>query len=477
VVKRLLENNLSQFQWVACGALGTIVQLAALREWSLDLQDSAWKAPMARKRLASKRVRSKSSSSTKATNSHKSAAKQKKTPKSKSPVGSKSADRRKQAVGTSAKKVTKKVTKKVKKRVKSQKRTGVALEMQIRGLDRDILRLINRRATATKKLIEVRLAPKQSLYDPQADDELWAKLEQANPGPLPASAVRGVFREIISAARQQVKTLRVAYLGPPFSFTHLAAIERFGERSDLIPISTIASVFEEVNRGHAEYGLVPIENSTDGRVVDTLYMFTRLPLRICGEVLMSVHHNLLARCLRSEVTEIYSKPQALSQCRDWLARNMPQARRIEVTSTSTAAQLARDKFGVAAVASRQAAVEYDLQIIAEKIEDNANNVTRFAVIGDDILKPTSKDRTALLLQIPHKSGALSDALTVFKKNRINLTWIESFPLRGSEGGYLFFLDFEGHAKEARIQRTLKELEKIAVALNVLGSFPRSQLLG
>ena len=434
---------------------------------------------MARKQLSSKRVRSKSSSSTKAASSHKSAAKlktvakQKKTPKPKSPARSKSADRRKQAVGTSAKKVTKKV----KKRVKSQKQAGVTLEMQIRGLDRDILKLINRRATATKKLIEVRLAPKQSLYDPQADDELWAKLEQANPGPLPASAVRGVFREILSAARQQVKTLRVAYLGPPFSFTHLAAIERFGERSDLIPVSTIASVFEEVNRGHAEYGLVPIENSTDGRVVDTLYMFTRLPLRICGEVLMSVHHNLLARCLRSEVTEIYSKPQALSQCRDWLARNMPQARRIEVTSTSTAAQLARDKFGVAAVASRQAAVEYDLQIIAEKIEDNANNVTRFAVIGDDILKPTNKDRTALLLQIPHKSGALSDALTVFKKNRINLTWIESFPLRGSEGGYLFFLDFEGHAKEARIQRTLKELEKIAVALNVLGSFPRSQPLG
>ena len=260
--------------------------------------------------------------------------------------------------------------------------------------------------------------------------------------------MRGVFRQILSASRQKVKTHRVAYLGPQFSFTHLAAIERFGESADLIPVSTIASVFEEVNRGHADYGLVPIENSTDGRIVDTLDMFTRLPLRICGEVQIAVHHNLCSKSLRSEITEIYSKPQALSQCREWLSRNMPQARLIEVTSTSTAAQLARDKPGVGAVASRQAAVEYDLQIVAEKIEDNANNVTRFAVIGDQPTKPSGHDRTAVLLQIPHEPGSLSDSLQSFKKNKLNLSWIESFPLRGPETGYLFFIDFEGHVNDA-----------------------------
>ncbi|MGH7200876.1 MAG: prephenate dehydratase, partial [Planctomycetaceae bacterium] len=298
----------------------------------------------------------------------------------------------------------------------------------------------------------------------------------ANDGPLPKETIRGVFREIMSAARQKVKRQRVAYLGPPFSFTHLAAIERFGQGADLIPVSTIASVFEEVNRGNADYGLVPIENSTDGRVVDTLDMFTRLPLRISGEVQISVHHNLLARCPRSDITEIYSKPQALSQCREWLARNMPRARLIEVTSTSTAAELARSKPGAAAVASRQAATQYDLQIVAESIEDNAHNVTRFAVIGEEETKRTGNDKTAILLQIPHEPGSLTDALAPFKKNKINLTWIESFPLRGPEAGYLFFIDFEGHVSEAKTERALKELEKAAVRLEVLGSYPKSEPL-
>lgn len=351
-----------------------------------------------------------------------------------------------------------------------------ALEATIRKLDREIVRLIGKRAAATTRFIQRQPDPQKVLFAPHADDELWEQLAKLNSGPLPAQAVRAVFREILSAARRQVKTQRVAYLGPPFSYTHLAAIDRFGKWADLVPVSTIASVFEEVNRGHADYGLVPIENSTDGRIVDTLDMFTRLPLRICGEVQISVHHNLLARCPRSEITEIYSKPQALSQCRDWLAKNMPQSRLIEVTSTSTAAQLARDKPGAAAVASQQAAVEYELQIIADDIQDNRDNVTRFAVIGEEASQPTGKDRTALLLQIPHKPGALADALVAFKKNRVNLTWIESFPLRGQEVGYLFFLDFEGHFKEAKTKRTLAELEKNAVRLEILGSYPRSEPL-
>lgn len=357
-----------------------------------------------------------------------------------------------------------------------KQKSPASLQSEINRLDRDILKLINARAEATTKLIESQPNPQETLYDPHADDALWEELRSANQGPLTNQSVRSVYRELLSAARRHVKTQRVAYLGPPFSYTHLAAMERFGNWADLIPVSTIASVFEEVNRGHADYGLVPIENSTDGRVVDTLDMFTRLPLRICGEVQISVHHNLLARCPRSEITEIYSKPQALSQCREWLQRNMPQTRLIEVTSTSTAAQLARDKHGAAAIASQQAAVEYELQFIAENIEDNTNNVTRFAVIGDDATKPTGRDRTAIVLQIPHKPGSLGDALSTFKKNKINLTWIESFPLRGPEVGYLFFLDFEGHIDEARCKRAVQELEKKAVRLEILGSYPRSEPL-
>jgi chorismate mutase / prephenate dehydratase len=356
------------------------------------------------------------------------------------------------------------------------RKSGPALEASLRQLDRQILQLINRRADTTTRLIEAAPNRSAAIYDLRGDDLLWQELAAANPGPLPLAAVRGVFRQILSAARQKVKTQRVAYLGPQFSFTHLAAIERFGEAADLIPVSTIASVFEEVNRGHADFGMVPIENSTDGRIVDTLDMFTRLPLRICGEVQIAVHHNLASKSPRSEITEIYSKPQALSQCREWLSRNMPHARLIEVTSTSTAAQLARDKPGVGAVACRQAAVEYDLQIVAESIEDNANNVTRFAVIGDQTTRPTGRDRTAVLLQIPHKPGSLSDALQAFKRNKLNLTWIESFPLRGPESGYLFFIDFEGHIDEGRTKRALEELARTAVRLEVLGSYPRSEPL-
>jgi chorismate mutase / prephenate dehydratase len=357
----------------------------------------------------------------------------------------------------------------------AKKSTG-SLEASLRSLDRQILQLINKRAEGTIRLIESAPDRSAAVFDLRGDDLLWQELTAANPGPLPVSAIRGVFRQVLSASRQKVKLQRVAYLGPQFSFTHLAAIERFGESADLIPVSTIASVFEEVNRGHADFGLVPIENSTDGRIVDTLDMFTRLPLRICGEVQFAVHHYLCSKSPRGDITEIYSKPQALSQCREWLSRNMPQARLIEVTSTSTAAQLARDKPGVGAIASRQAAVEYDLQAVAEKIEDNPNNVTRFAVIGDQPTRPTGHDRTAVLLQIPHQPGTLSDSLQAFKKNKLNLTWIESFPLRGPESGYLFFIDFEGHFNEARTKKTLEELAKKAVRMEVLGSYPRSEPL-
>jgi chorismate mutase/prephenate dehydratase len=352
---------------------------------------------------------------------------------------------------------------------------GGASSSSTQRLDREILTLLNRRLEAERKTLESSPNTAARLYNPAADDELYRTIEAANPGPLPAVTARRIFQELLSAARAQVRVLRVAYLGPEFSFSHLAAIERFGQAADLAPVSTIAAVFEEVNRGHATYGIAPIENSTDGRVVDTLSMFTKLPVRICGEIQLEIHLHLLANCPRGEVNEIYSKPQALSQCREWLARNMPKARLIEVTSTSTAAQLARTKPGAAAVASAQAAVSNHLQIIAEKIEDNPYNVTRFAVIGDEEPKKTGNDRTAVLLQIPHEPGSLYEALNAFKKNGINLTWIESFPLHGPESGYQFFLDFEGHASQPAVQKTLAELEKRAVRMELLGSYPKGKV--
>ena len=351
---------------------------------------------------------------------------------------------------------------------------NASAQAEVGKLDQEIIKLLNRRAAATFKLIESSPDRRAAIYDPRSDDELYALLESENPGPLTGRAIRGVFRQVLSSVRNQSRIQRAVYLGPAFSFSHMAAIERFGESADLIPVNTIPAVFEEVNRGHADFGVVPIENSTDGRIIDTLDMFTRLPLRICGEIQLNIHHNLLGRSPRSEINEIYSKPQALSQCRDWLSRNMPQARTIEVTSTSTAAQLARDKPGAAAVASKQAAVEYGLQILAEHIEDNSSNVTRFAVIGDKPVAPSGKDRTSILLQIPHRPGSLSESLAIFQQAKLNLTWIESFPLRGPETGYIFFLDCEGHIKDSKVKRSLDDLAKMAVRMEILGSYPRSE---
>jgi len=368
-----------------------------------------------------------------------------------------------------------KTKKAAKPAAKAARSSGGSLADQIRRVDKELLGLLNRRFDLARQSLEAVPALSAKLYNPAADDALYREIEASNTGPLPASVARRIYQELLSAARAQIRIVRVAYLGPEYSFSHLAALQRFGKSADLAPVGTIAAVFEEVNRGHATYGIVPIENSTDGRVVDTLSMFTRLPIRICGEVHLAIHLHLLANGPRGEINEIYSKPQALSQCREWLSRNMPKARLIEVTSTSTAAQLARTKPGAAAVASEQAATNNGLQIIAEKIEDNPHNITRFAVIGEEEPKRTGKDRTAVLLQIAHEPGALHDALSAFKKQGVNLTWIESFPLHGPENGYQFFLDLEGHAADAAVQKALTELEKKAVRLELLGSYPKSPI--
>ncbi len=227
---------------------------------------------------------------------------------------------------------------------------SVPPEVELANVDEQLVALLNKRTSLYLQKMKGVETPSKIVFSDLDQQQAWGMIERCNSGPLTSGEIKTVFRPLMSAARQRIKSIRVAYLGPAYSFTHQAAIAKFGECADLVPVSTIATVFEEVNRGHVDFGLVPIENSTDGRIVDTLDMFTRLPLRICGEVLLHVHHNLLARCDRHEITEIYSKPQALSQCRDWLAKHMPNARQIEVTSTSTAAQLARDKPNVAAVA-------------------------------------------------------------------------------------------------------------------------------
>ena len=351
--------------------------------------------------------------------------------------------------------------------------SAAATRKEIDRIDRDLLKLLGERAKAAQKQAQARQAANQPLYDPLDEQEVLRRAVEGNKGPLGAEAVRHIYREILGSSRGLVQPVRVAYLGPKYSYSHLAAIDRFGDSPDLTPLATIKAVFEAVNFKQVEFGLVPIENSTDGRVVDTLDMFARLPTPVTAEVQLRVHHNLLGKCPRSEVTEVYSKPQALSQCREWLAKNVPQAKTIEMTSTALAAQIAADKPGAAAVASTEAGMHYGLQVIDAHIEDKKDNVTRFAIIGGQPAKRTGKDKTSLMLEIPHKPGALADAMLVFKKTGLNLTWIESFPMPNIKNEYLFFIELEGHKDDARLKSALTSLGRKTVKLEVLGSYPRS----
>lgn len=348
--------------------------------------------------------------------------------------------------------------------------TIASLRSKIDRVDQELVRLINDRAKFALEIGKLKNSSGISAYAPAREDEVLSRVLALSKGPLADRCVRAVFREVISGSRALEKELRVAFLGPAYSYSHLAALHRFGQSVELVPVSTIAAVFEEINRRHADFGLVPIENSTDGRVADTLDMFARMPARICGEVQLRIHHNLLGKCPRGEVEEVYSKPQALSQCRNWLAKHLPGARMVEVTSTTTAAQLAQEKVGAAAIASLQAGVHYGLDVLAADIEDNKANITRFAVIGDETGPRSGNDKCALMFEIPHRAGALADAMNVFKRNRLNLTWIESFPIARPEGGYMFFVALEGHEDDARVRKAIAALEKKAVRLDVLGSY-------
>lgn len=348
------------------------------------------------------------------------------------------------------------------------------LRSKIDRLDREIVKLVNARADVASLIGGVKNDQGLSVYSPGREEEIIQNVLSASSGPLAESCLRAIFRELMSGSRALEKTLKVAYLGPEYSFSHIAAIERFGSSVEFVPVGSIQAVFESVQRCSSDFGIAPIENSTDGRISDTLHMFTRSNVRICAEVRLRVHHNLLAKCPQGEIRRVYSRPQALSQCRSWLGKNVAQAQLIEVISTATAAKLAQTEPHAAAVASRTAAGHYGLNIVASNIEDHENNITRFAVVGNTLAERSGRDKTAVLFQIPHRPGSLADALAIFKRNRINLTWIESFPSREAEQEYLFFVDLEGHQSESRVKRAIGALEKRTQRLVVLGSFPASE---
>ncbi|PQO42209.1 prephenate dehydratase [Blastopirellula marina] len=356
---------------------------------------------------------------------------------------------------------------------KPRKPSATDLKKSLKKIDGEILALLAKRVEACQKLRENETGTtiEKQLSADESDLKAWLATNKSS---LKDELIKPVMLEVLSLCRTGSRKVRVAYLGPQYSYSHQAAVEKFGSNADYSPVATIAAVFEEIQRNQANFGLVPVENSNDGRVTDTLEMFAKLPTQICGEVKLHIHHQLLAKCPREEIREVFSKPQALSQCRNWLARHLPAARPIEMTSTAAAAQLAAQQKGAAAIASRAAGLNYQLDTIASNIEDNPNNITRFAVISHQSAPKTGNDKTALLFQTEHKPGALADAMNIFKRNRLNLTWIESFPVVNSPEEYLFFVEMEGHSSELKIRRAISSLEKKALRLEVLGSYQKTE---
>ncbi len=357
--------------------------------------------------------------------------------------------------------------------------TLATLRGEIDRIDKELVTLLNRRAEFALQIGQVKQKQGLEVWSPAREDEVIAKALTSSRGPLPPETLRLIFRELMSGSRALQRTLRVACLGPKYSYSHLASVAKFGEAVEHVPVGSIAAVFEEVNRRHVQFGIVPLENSTDGRVADTLEMFVRLPgLKIRAEVRLRVHHCLLGRCEWGQVQRVYSKAQALSQCRNWLSKNLPQARMIDVVSTAAAAEHASREEFAAAVASRAAGDAYHLNVLAENIEDQHYNITRFAVIGELSEQRTGRDKTTLMLRLPNKPGSLAKVIAPFDKGGLNMAWIESFPVAeasdNANPSYLFFIDVEGHVDDEPVKRSLDAARKHCERLEILGSYPRGE---
>ena len=345
---------------------------------------------------------------------------------------------------------------------------------QIDKIDAQLLKLFNRRAKLAIKIGQEKSKKNASnhFHVPHRERDIIERMQQANPGPLPEEAVEYIFREIFSATLALEKPLNIAYLGPKTTFSHQAAIKQFGHSAVFVPTTGIESIFHAVEQGHADYGVVPIENSTEGVVNVTLDCFVDSPLVICDEVRLGISLYYLSKSGDpSKIQTIYSHPQPLAQCRNWLNQNARGIEQVTAKSTAEAAEIASRDDSAAAVAGKLAAEFYNLQVIAEKIEDRSNNTTRFLVISREKAKKAKRNKTSLMFSIEDEAGSLLKVLQLFARNEINLTKIQSRPLRNRSWEYLFFVDFEGHCEDPHIEKVLRSVGKRCIFLRVLGSYP------
>jgi len=346
------------------------------------------------------------------------------------------------------------------------------IRKNIDAVDKEIVELINQRTELVLEIGKIKKKGKGEIFVPEREDAVYRRLAKLCKGALPMDSLRAIYREIMSASMALEKELVIAYLGPEATFSHLAARKKFGSSVRYSPSPTIYEVFSRVERGEADYGVVPIENSIEGAVTHTLDMFVESKVKICAEVYLDITHCLLANCAARGIKKIYSKAEVFGQCRIWLRGNFPATELIEVSSTAKAASLAAHEAGAAAIANELASEIYGLRVLEQNIEDSRRNETRFLVIGKSSAGRTGNDKTSLLISVAHRVGALYKMLFPFKKNGINLTKIESRPSKKKAWEYYFFVDFAGHIEEAKAVKALKELRRQSLFVEHLGSYPR-----
>lgn len=356
----------------------------------------------------------------------------------------------------------------------------------IDAIDREIQALINRRAGCAQRVADIKLAEAQArgesgedvvYYRPEREAQVLERIMGRNEGPLEGATVAHIFREIMSACLALEKPLQVAYLGPEGTFTQAATIKHFGHAAICVPQATIDSVFSQVESGECNYGVVPVENSTEGMVSHTLDNFMDSSLKISGEVELGIGHHLLVSKETSEIgiTRICAHQQALAQCRNWLDKHWPEVEREAVSSNGEAARIAAENPGVAAVAGDMAAELYQLDKMAEHIEDYADNTTRFLIIGREEVPPSGRDKTSIIVSSRNKPGALFTLLEPFRRGDVSLTRIDTRPSRTEKWAYVFFIEFEGHVQDENIAGILADLEEQSILLKPLGSYPQAVL--
>ena len=351
------------------------------------------------------------------------------------------------------------------------------LRKEIDKLDQKLVELLNDRARIVVEIGKLKSKTESdTIYSPSREKAVFDKIAAANNGPLPDKTLFAVWRELMSGSFFLEHPLRIAYLGPEGSFSHAAAMLKFGQSVEYEAVADIRSIFDEVSKGHSDLGVVPIENSAGGGIIESLDALVDTDVMICAEVYMSIHHNLLANCHIDDIQEIYSKPEVFAQCRNWLSATFKEAKTIAVASSAKAAQMAAAKENTAAIGSVAAAELYGLKIVCGNIEDISNNVTRFLIISKADSKSTGDDKTSLVFSTAHKAGALVDVLQVFRDNGFNLTNIESRPNRKRQREYYFFVDILAHRDDEKFKKVLEEARQHCLQLSILGSYPKNDNL-